>query len=327
MLVRAALDTKALVQEGAGDPDGIDACERLLDALVRYGVYIHPEQDLRDSPLIAAVRSISDPSLRKRWEIALSHGLRHAPGPRSWRGLEVHHDRPHLECLDGHCDLAALTDRAADALDIEPSPGYRQLERPRLEAARFRRAPSAEGFRRARELAERPISEGQPVEELWKERFLFLAEHSKDICVVDRFCMSTSLDDHRNCRSTRSGIRRFLVGVNSCAEGTNVRVCSSVREYHARDLREHLAEIAESLYPGIRSLELVLVEDTEFKVISHGRRIRFDQSVCELDIGLDVLKGERVHRQSDFTLKPCSEEHRAVERKLAQRASEVWRRP
>lgn len=326
MLVRLALDTRVFASQDMSDPDGIDACRRLLQALLRAGVYVHPSRDLRSSPLASAIRGIANQELRKLWETALTHGIRHGSGPDGWQGLEVALGKPDLGLLDGRCDLAALAPEAAEALKVPRIPGHRLLDHPRMEASWFRHAPSSSAFERANELAQAPIPKGRRVADLWRERFEHLAAYSRDIVVVDRYCVSSSLEGLQKRNERRSGLRFLLERTDAIGTNARVTVIAGMRDDHKHDLVAHVREMSEAFYTGIKSVELFLLPDWNFGNISHGRRIRFDYSVCEIDTGIDILKDEFVYRHSDFTLKPCSQAHREVERELKASDPEPWKR-
>lgn len=323
MIIRFAVDPEALAMRNFPAPLRRSLHDNMLRLWANVGVLVYTGRAFEQSQLSVALRELPQ-DIRKMWLLALKQN-RIQQGPPHWKGIRALESPEELSALTKAIDILCLDEVRAALLGLPEEEESIQLDANNLELVRFDCVNRALVFQEAEELAREPIEKGTKVLDVWKQRFARLARLSRHVVVMDRFALESAFkrgDKH-------SGIRRFLMELNQTAETSGVTVYASVKEFSSRKLRDHLEGIWRELPKGgIRKIQLYLVDDRDFMTIAHDRYVRFEKSVCEIGIGLDILTGPKVWRTSSFSLKPLSRVVRDVETALREAAypREVWSR-
>lgn len=316
MLVTFAIDEEALKITKGNELILVPAHERLLYLWARLGVL------MLDSNVKNAVQGLPQ-SLRKAWKTALSVN-RVESIPVNWKGFSEVSSGVDLVILNERVDLACLEDRKADCVGVPSAKVSCQPEGLVFEVCRFACADQSNAFKGARYLADEGILKGTLIEEIWDKRFSKLARLCKHVTVVDRYavkemCEGTGID--------QSGLENFLcfLGRQSYQYSTRIYAakCSDMTE---TAIRGSVARLFESINRNIfRQLTICLVEERTFKARIHDRWIRFDNTVCEIGIGVSLFKGNVARSASTFTAKPRTGFNRACENFLWENSFEAGR--
>ncbi len=173
-----------------------------------------------------------------------------------------------------------------------------------LELVRFGHHRSSDYFNNIEELSEKRIQKNQDVSDVWNTYFRDLSSISKNITIVDRYAIENFLD-----KPKMNGLERVIQELSSSNNNINLKIISSLSHKpneHKSIISQtefRLNKIAESVpETAIATIKLYLVEDYLMKQ-THGRWIRFENIVCNLDTGVEVLEGTSVNRSVEWGLK------------------------
>lgn len=320
MLVSFSIDPEAIPM-AATQPGPRRHChERFLKQWLTRGVLVFAGRDRDESSIVAKVNSLPQ-ELRKLWKTALKKG-RSIPGPEDWNGLE------RLECLDdlrplqNVVQLACLeTVRYCSALNLEETSDEtcRCLADPSIEVARFDCADRAQSFIQSEAISSAGIPIGESLASLWATRFAKLAAVSQHGIIVDRYALQGG--------DNISGLERFLIELNRCSRSTSVTLyagCQIEKPDGTMETPNDLTTKVRQIVPklgqgGIRSIDVSLVPNKNFTRDSHGRYVRFDSSVIEIDLGISLFFADdagRTWRRCQFAFKRAEKFHYDTENDL-----------
>lgn len=309
MIVYFAIDTDALERSSSDLVSQLAAHSRIISLWRDVGVLVYDGSNLIESEFVAAVNQLPQP-LKVRWQQALKHQRKLAAGKGQVR-LCTMTEPNELVSLQGRVDVACLEETRALCLGLPEGNTSIRCKHSGLELCRFDVADQCESFKNARELSLADIVKGKKIDALWRERFDRLASlcHT-GVTVVDRYAM----DSHRNRNDGYSGLRKLLVELDRKSRGIGVYIYSAVQVVSHNDLVSSLESLVKSLNgTGIRNVTLYLGDDREFGRIAHHRYLRFDDAICDIDVGLEVFAGESVYRNCIFKLKQKSESIEQIE--------------
>ncbi|MCY3694030.1 MAG: hypothetical protein OXG77_02320 [Chloroflexi bacterium] len=281
---------------------------RLLSQWARFGVLVFPPHS--DSRLIQAIESLP-PTQRKIWKktwqlIVHNNGnaFRRKTNPTLKIDWEKIRDRPALASLDVHADVAVLGETRANLLGI---PDGESRICGNIEGLRLWDIDASESFSRANQLANDPIRVGDSIRDVWEERFQSVACHSKTVVVVDAYAAR---------RNNINGILRLLAFLDRDANNCPVTLYSSMdpNSPNLQQIRSRIGSaVANFSGGGIAWLQLLLYRDSDFKMYSHDRHLRFDNSVFRIGRGLRVFERSNASEASDValvTLEPGAREQK-----------------
>lgn len=172
-------------------------------------------------------------------------------------------------------------------------------------------------FQEADELSKKDLLADEPVDAIWKSRFESFAMDSRVVTVVDRYAGASLMREGRE-----SGLSRLLHYLNGVPGICELNVFCARRDYRDQDVIATFTNYVEELpRENPRCVTLYLLHDAQMAHCAHGRWIRFDRAVFQIDVGLEVLQAEKNYRNAQFTLKYLSKIVRNQERQLRQWAS------
>lgn len=323
MIIRFAVDPEALAMQSFPAPLRRSLHDNMLRLWSRLGVLVHSGKSFEQSQLSAAIRELPQ-DVRKMWLAAIKQN-RIQQGPPNWSGVTSLEAPEDLGASTKNIDVLCLDEVRAALLGLPEEQESIQLSSSNLELVRFDCVNRANVFLQAEELANEPIEKDTKILEVWRQRFDRLARLSRHIVLMDRFALESA---HKR-GDPHSGLRRFLMELNKSANTCGVVIYTSVKEFQPHELIGHFTQIWQSVPSGgVRKVQLYLVDDRDFMGIAHDRYIRFEKTVCEIGMGIDILTGQKVWRTSSFSLKPLNRVVRDVETALREASypREVWSR-
>lgn len=254
---------------------------------------------------MAAAVDLLPQSVRDRWKTLLDKLPVRYCGDQ-WRG-SVEAGLPALP--REHIDLALVDDVLAEVGFAVPEDAQSVVTDEGVEICRFKAASRARSFDIARELSGKRIRIGETYAEIWASRFRGLAKAPiTKITIVDRY----ALEQQFKCPQTKlSGIHRFLRELDRDAAGNRYVTLYSSRTKHFPDCAKAQEGVAAELQKIISRLPkkrikrviVYLAPDHEFGRLEHGRYVRFNDYIWEIDGGLEVLEGATCERASNATFK------------------------
>ncbi len=322
MIVRFAVEPAAVTMDDVPAHSRGAVLDRLIDRWQHLGVLVINGDKFADSELAPALNRLKDrPALWDRWQTALSN-CRVASSTRSWRGFSAARTDEELKRLGECAGLACCCGERAHKLGVKADQHCSYREDLNLEVVRFDAADQAKCFRAAHDLAGKMIEIGDSTTELWAARFAGFADMSRTIALVDRFA---GTKDSESC-----GVRRLLQGVDRATGVASVvnlycEVTTEASEHNVEaNVRESVATLSRG---GVFEVVLYLVPKPDFQIESHGRYLRFERAVFELDYGIEVLAGKAVQHRSSCSLKVRQEGHRKLEGALQRKGRRIVIKP
>ena len=306
MLVPFAIDAGSLAPDASWTPSDVDNHHRsLFKAWQTYGLLCVDGDSLDGSKLISAVRMLPQ-NIRPRW-MGLLEKLPIQIGGTGWRGTI---DTETLATLGDMARLALVDDARAE-VEFEIAEDAQSTDIDGIEVCRLKSAEHAHAFEQAAGLADARIPKGTPSKQVWDTRFRSLARAPiKKITIVDRYAVEQHLKGNRGNRrgqhgasarslGWQSGLERFLRDLDRDAGGNRYVTLYSSRTRELQELgisasavRDELERVLRAL-PNrrIKKLLIHLPVDGMFSKLAHGRYIRFERYVWDIDLGLQTLEG------------------------------------
>ena len=294
MLIRLALDPQLFSDQTLS----LNAHRRFLQLWGRMGI-------LCDSGIREKLDK-ADSSVKTLWLCALKHNeSRHK---RQDLGINFNDLSDHtINSMANSCDLVCLSSIREQTL-LAPDKQCLHLLNDTLEFCDFQVADLSCKVKKADSLAARMIPETLTPEEIWKERFDSLARSSRYITIVDRYAAENTrlpIDD--------SELGFFIKTLNSTdLKFSLILITGYPSHTHVRQWLEDLKDFSKK-QQSLKAFNVNVVGNFGSKF--HGRFIRFEQLIVELDTGLEVFKPNR-RRPSMFSMKAVMPEHTQVERDL-----------
>lgn len=292
MLVTFAIDASAMRETDGDVARTRSSHERLVEAWQKYGVLVLTGPDAKQDPFIMALSKLSSPGLRKLWIEAVRRNRKAVSA--SFKSPDSIEDAGDLASFRGRLDLLCLESHHAHTLGVPTDQTSVDVLGGVLELCRFDCADRTRSFSAAECSATAPVAEGADVNRVWKERFSRLTKYSKRLVVVDRYCASNLLTR----RDGQDGLTRLLQGVAASSPGHQLTIHSATQAGEtAKDAADQLSRRLSALEgKGLESVDFYLSADFAFRKVAHYRYVRFDDTVCQLDTGLELLAGTRVYR-------------------------------
>jgi len=297
------------------------AHERLVEQWHAHGILVFEGAAKNQSAIVAKVNELPQ-SLRSFWKTALKAG-RLTAGPAGWAGLHNMERIEDLNPLLGSVRLAYLeTVRFCSILELEETSEEtgRVMTKPAIELIRFDCADRAQAFSDLKQLASLNIDQGTSINQVWSQRFAPLAASCQHVSVVDAYSLQSS--------GGIQGLEWFAGKLNLLSRGVSLKIYASCDLEEPpnglipspENLSQRVENIAKALPPGgIRALDLHLVPNGFFRKDSHGRYIRFNSDVVEMDLGLSLFNADAngyTRRRCQFGYKHEAAFHQGVESDL-----------
>jgi len=328
VIARFAVDTTAITDDYGDSVAARGVHERFLRIWADHGVLVHGSDTAGADELRDAIDHIPQQSVKTMWQQALTRQAR-LPLPGPLPSLAHAESREEIEPFATFVRLACLETVHAFMAGLGEDEASRILDSGELELCRFDCADEAATFRALSELRHAAIEQGEDCAEVWRSRFAPLAEQSRTLAVIDRYCLRAHRDfilDKDPARDGVSGLRRVLQGVDATSQPHVIHIFACVLEDDSMDEDAAAAileqEVARVGAGGVREVRLHYgLTPKAFRDSAHYRALRFDDRVCTLDTGLEALEGRSVRRRCPFTYTPRSDGHREVEDSLKQRSA------
>lgn len=325
MIAPFALDPTAVTAD-YGDPAVTRAThEQFLRVWREYGALVHGTGGDGTGGIATAVAAIADQGLRTKWQAAIKHQTR-SPAPEGFPDLRSVEKADDLHSLERFVRVACLEPVRASCAGLEDASTI--LDGSTLELCRFDCTTSAHTFAELEELRNRPIHKGDDCGEVWRTRFAPLVTNCKTVTVIDRYC----LEDHRRfvrdkdpVKDGVSGLRRLCQGVDGSGRPHILRIFASSPEDGSmnEDAAALLlqAEMDRLGAGGMREIQLFYsLSSRVYKDAVHDRSIRFDERVCQVGYGVEVLDGRSVKKLCQFSMCFRDDGYRELERELELRS-------
>lgn len=307
MLTTFAIDPRGVkLDSGLGGSRA--SHERLLRLWARFGVLVCPEESS------AVHRSVKDlpQELRKLWMTALKQA-RLRVDPRV-SVLDVALQATDLVPLGDAAQVVLCGDSLAVGCGLTGD-DVRELPPSGIEAVRITSSDASARFRESEDLANRPIDEGKSPEVTWRERFEVLTRTSRTIVVIDRYAAQRAWNAKRCAWEMECGLVRLLRRVAATGGTPELFLYSQTPEIGDQSFLKFFDQAIQSVGASAPQTTVRLAGE-DFGSIAHGRSIRFDRLLCEVDLGLEVLEGAACYRFSSFSVKPSTDEHKRLEERL-----------
>jgi len=319
MIVTFALEAAAAAVKADADARDLNQHLSFLKLWHEHGVLVQTPQKSGLMPIIDCMPQ----RFKTKWQTALRNNRYTDKCGNSFisgaGGIAL------IDAFKGNVEVIFITEATAileyDFEEIEPTRkiNVSGVHPDKIEVCRFDCANSSESFSNIERLGESMIPEGMQIVELWKARFQRLAELSKHIVIVDRYCCEPG--------ANIEGLKKLLVLIDGSANKAQVSLFTGFGSRRGTlqspnrsgcDLFERVSEIvAELCRGGIKGCMLHCVGDDSFERYSHGRFLRFDDDeVCEIDVGVAIFSGSHTFRQSNFSMKHNCDDYLKTEKLL-----------
>jgi hypothetical protein len=276
-------------QPSGGDRLGwIASHERLLKTWGKFGVLVLPTKQGE----IAAVIGKLPPDLRMQWQKALQSTFFRKKICADLDSREVFETIEKLVALKNEVNVACLEDTRASCLGIEDDMLSRMIEDGNFEICRLESVDRTRFFREETELWDTMIYAGTKRNDIWEKRFYPLAVYTKNIAVIDRYCL---LHHEEHFFQGGAGVKFFLKKLSQI-KSFSISVFTSEASNRGLDVKratENLKRTVSAIaFPPGTSLHLHVVPDRVFGRVAHDRFVRFDTVITSIGSGLRIFEEE-----------------------------------
>ena len=292
MLVKFAIEADA-IDNSASAPAHV---KRLLKQWAYCGVLVYPP--VRDVSIQRRLDEL-DQQPRKVWSEAWRKILKSKrnmyrsypmdEGNFTWDDIMKCED---LAGYDEMFEVAILEDVRATVLNI-PEGEAKYCHN--VEVLRLPDLDMSIEFERSESRSMDRIRINKPVEDLWRERFQRLAEHSHEIAIVDSYALRDN---------AIQGTAKLLALLDRDSRGCDVTLYASPPTELTEDAesirRKLLYTVRQLNEGGIRSLVVRLHPEDDFRIYAHDRHVRFDRNVLQIGRGIRVFRYETVREATDL---------------------------
>jgi hypothetical protein len=308
--VRFALEPGAVAVDDAASGEQLSNHHAFLKWWTFLGEAVLGERDpaeLKRTVMAMPLR------FRQRWEKALRYA-KSRRAPNGWGGFRDVSARSDLAPLCGAADLAIASEETGVlGLNIPEQVDSDFSQELGMELCLFNAFQRSPVVEQAAVDAHAWIRRGERISDVWRNRLHRFAESCSQVTIVDRYALAQGADVH--------GLEWILKALDGCGRGTRVTVFAGVNDRLPRSVALESFERLKTTVNrgGVTQCTLVLVDDAQFQMV-HRRYVRFDDMVCELDVGVSVFgnRNGRVYRDCTFHLQRYSADHRMRERELRQ---------
>lgn len=300
MLVRFAVHPALLEidrSETDRNPALISEHRRLCKLALKLGVLCIPSDAVGLARLTKAIKNMPTP-LQACWLEAVHGRLENVPELNTLGAITPSNVR---QMATACVDLICLPDDTVPgAADGNPRPL-------RPEICKLHEVDFTRVFQQAEVRASQPIMEGTTTEAVWSQRLSSLFRTSQVVTIVDRYLLRRLLDARQ---PNESGLDHLIRWVGRDAPGCHVTIFTALapnKEKREPTPAECWAAVEGSWMRasmrGPASLSIHVIPSKLFGDRAHGRHIRFEECVVEVDVGLEVLENEKTRRMCAFSLK------------------------
>ncbi len=242
-------------------------------------------------------------------------------------GLETVETREQLRAYKNIAEVACVDETRACVLGLADD--EISLTDPDMpEVVPLKSFDLAEAVVAAKTISQQSIEKGERLSQIWNQRFETLAKYCRKVVVADRYGASDLAENNRIASQKRDW---FLNQLDRC--GSQVRVTLLVGDNKQKNSGQPIADKICSQFSshrgGVKSLEVFVSPDFLWQGYSeganggsHGRFIRFDDRVLQIDTGLELFEHEKIQRNTQFTLVELQRIHRNIQRVLSSKCRE-----
>jgi hypothetical protein len=301
MLIPFEIDTESLeTKAGPINPDIKVLHDNFLDIWLRCGILAYNGNKFCDSKLSSAIDEMPI-ALKNKWRTAISEYPIIKSSLSDWDG-GISKD---IICNIKEKPSVLIVEETKAFVDFEvPEDDYSKVDKVNnVEVVKFKFSTQSEFFKLAKNKSYSHFKKSEPFEQIWKDRFHWLAasENIINVSIVDRFAMINHLEwDHRK---GISGLERFIRSLNSSATSKKyLKLFTSWGKDQSRysnkdgvisDFSGSIKEIIEKIpNKKISKIFIHILRDHDFGIDSHDRHIRFGKAyIWDLGKGLACFDG------------------------------------
>ncbi len=299
------VDTEALINY-----NDVNAHRRLIMNWRDHGVLVCPEESADTFKLEHKINKMPQ-RVKKLWQEAFRRN-RKTLVRFCLPDLETLYEIERVRDFVGKANLLCLEHTKADLLaDMAGLGEYDGKFHPpgiEIEVVRFGDSDQSESFIQAKQFANRPIAEGEQVDNVWRERFAPFLDIYKHGALVDKYALiEHDRIIHKDDKSSKSGLFKLLSELGSHETPHSFKIISATdplnsqtQEYFVSLLTQLLNEVNRG---GIRRLEFHALNKIAFSGVYHDRFLRFEKTICTLGRGIDILSGTHIRKMCDFSVK------------------------
>ena len=171
-----------------------------------------------------------------------------------------------------------------------------------VEAVELHNVSESDKFESARQLANCNIPIGQPIVDLWAERFQMLVKISKQVTIVDRYA-AWNFDNEQNdllnlLQFLENDSSKCYVTIYSSPDAAGTDLVDS--DQITRKLKNRVSQLG---LKNIKKITLHLSLNHVFSTYAHDRYIRFDGITCIIGKGIEVFRYPNTNANSIFAFK------------------------
>ena len=307
--------------------------EELLEALMIHGRVVFTSKQDRDG-FVSQISGLPS-NVGKLWEALISSGriklevLDPPVEPGLAQTLDVQEIAEHL---GRRVDLVLLEREHAELLGVPPDAFSMDAPGGSPELGRLSTATRTKALRRARELVDAPIREGDNREDIWRYRLEPFVAVSKSVVIYDRYAGVHAARRFVYKLRSRDGLT-WLMGKIAQHPGRRVRLITAVmeedagRRMDAEVIADGLQELRWSLGEADVMLDVILIPDGA-KRFGHDRHIRFGERVAlALGPGLQTFSTQHAEETVTVARLPIADardRERGTERNQLRPPPEGW---
>ncbi|NWK75835.1 hypothetical protein HYG93_16525 [Acinetobacter sp. SwsAc6] len=129
-------------------------------------------------------------------------------------------------------------------------------------------------------------------EKIWKDKFEVLSKFTKNIVIIDQYFLRNIIEDKRKGRKTSIDYLFEKLSLNGKKYNITIISLGSTSGSNSYvDIIDEFTTInVGSLKNNYNKLHLISCNANYFRILAHDRFIQFDDYVCTLGKGLDVLR-------------------------------------
>lgn len=142
------------------------------------------------------------------------------------------------------------------------------------------------------------IIEGDTNDEIWFNKFFILSKYNKNIVIIDHYLLRNFIEDKRDSKKTNIEFILEKLVLNN--KKYNITVISLGSVINSNSYNEIISGFNAINLSGLNisynKIKIISCNSSYFKKIAHDRFIKFDEYVCTLGKGLEVLRDKDTPR-------------------------------
>lgn len=136
------------------------------------------------------------------------------------------------------------------------------------------------------------INRDLPINEVWNNKFHYLAKYCKNIVIIDRYLFKNIREDIGEGR--RTSIENFLDFLKNYGKRFNITIISEggIKDSDEKfPISNFFDKISSNEYSHcFNKIELISKKESYFQKIAHDRFVSFDKFVCDIGVGFSIFR-------------------------------------